>query len=128
MKFTRSTQRHKAVTVIFGLVLCWSVMNPEICAAEPRKSASEQEMEEARTAARVAAQREAALQQKLRKMKQKLNIEGSEIYVVYSGKNYREKQSFLATLPKEFSVKSYNVDRLRAKSSPSIGIAALRSQ
>ena len=35
-----------------------------------------------------------------------------DAYVLYSGKNSQEKLSFLATLPKEVSVKSYNVDRL----------------
>ena len=35
-----------------------------------------------------------------------------DAYVVYSGKDYEKKEGFLAELPKEFSVKSYNVDRL----------------
>lgn len=69
MKFNRNTQRHKAVTTIAGLVLCWSLMAPEICTA-------------------------------------------LDAFVVYSGKNYQEKESFLATLPKEFSAKSYNADLL----------------
>ena len=65
----RNIQRHKAVTTIAGLVLCWSILAPDICTA-------------------------------------------LDTYVVYSGKNSQEKLSFLAKLPKEFSVKSYNVDRL----------------
>lgn len=69
MKFNRNTPRNKAVTTIAGLVLCWSVLAPEICTA-------------------------------------------LDAYVIYSGKNYQEKESFLATLPKEFSVKSYNADLL----------------
>ena len=71
MNVNRITLQHKAVTFVFALVLCWSVMAPEICTA-------------------------------------------MDAYVVYSGKNYQEKESFLAALPKEFSVKSYNVDRLNA--------------
>ena len=67
--YIRNTQRHKAVTTIAGLVLCWCVMAPEICTA-------------------------------------------LDAYVVYGGKNYQEKESFLAALSKDFSVKTYNVDRL----------------
>ena len=69
MKFNRHTQRHKAVTTIVGLVLCWCVMAPEICTA-------------------------------------------LDAYVVYSGKDYQDKEIFMATLSKDFSLKSYNIDLL----------------
>ena len=71
MNVNRITLQHKAVTFVFALVLCWSVMAPEICTA-------------------------------------------MDAYVVYSGKNYQEKESFLAALSKDFSVETYNVDRLNA--------------
>lgn len=97
------------IIFFLGTVLCLSVMTPEIFAAEPRKSALEQELEEARNAARVAGQREAALRQKLGEMKQETKV---EVYVVYSGKNYSEKEEFLDKLADEVSAKSFNVDRL----------------
>lgn len=117
MIFNRITQQYKAVTVILGLVLSWSVMNPEICAAEPRKSALEQqELEDVHEAASVAVQREAALPPTRWEVKHETNTE--EVYVVYSGKDSQEKQRFLDAFPPEFTVKSYNVDRLRAGDYP----------
>ncbi len=36
-----------------------------------------------------------------------------DVYVVYSGKDNKKKEIFLSGLSKEFSAKSFNVDRLR---------------